>query len=1127
MNKRLLLATIVVAALLGGARAETVTPAMARQAAAAWAAANPAFGTGAQVVGDVRAEYDTNAAGTLLWYQVSLSNPDTGRTACLVVSPVTELEPVVAALGRDPGELPAGHPLRALLTRDLRARLRLLGLYSDEAAATPAAAPGVLKAAALKTAAAASTDVTPDDPNVAAWCEEGRGKWRRLGVKGRSGAVLKAAARVAAADGEGEDDDEEEVDPKTIGADDVETEIYVLPGFEEGGKYTHWDQGEDPSGAKCYNLHTPSNSVCGCVATTMAAILQYFSATGCAARLTSPRGLIRETQDGVYGPSFNGFPIIEDYSTFTIDAYLAGEFPLAEFCVTRGGPYKWSLLDGLESVDDYASLSSAQRGLLGTVTHDAGVGVAMQWSKGVSGAYEADMAPAFTNLFGFVEARAVRDPDGSQYAKLIYNQCRAGAPVALGIASSDPEAGIGHSVLAVGYGLDDEGTPRVRVFVGWGGLGDAWYALPYITTSSVAGGASYDFDLISEVITLLGPENDETVPVVGRLTYGGEPVADAEITLPGVIDKEIVESGSYEDDEGNTVTTYTTNTFRRVIKTDADGYFGTRVSPRIADTTLEYGGQKASFTVDAAALKAASSASALADALPGAIDFRLMNSSVAYSFEEAIEKALAENKAILRVSATTDGGVSEEMLDILTQMDADDEDGFTGKFVYYFSDYAETTSAERDLNPSVAVFLPQEASVDERWYWANGRLAYAYFADEDDDGDGDDEEEDVETRLRAVLDDGYTAFLQRTSGIVLTVAATATMGDGAEPDFGVYTDCYADGETVVATAPAELTNAVVNATGVILSGVVMGCDGWVLTDDATGAEVASGDGTSAEFAVAADTAYTLTWTVVTNAVYIRVSDRDSAGLGQTGGRWGTTSPGSGWYAYGESVTFTATPNAGRHFAYWRNGDGAALPSYVEAKRTKRTLTISPLDTFALDAYYETGAATDDDEDDDFNYTFAVEWADTLDNLASGNGNVLAAAADLPENFDISQVVVTSVPTGWKLTGVEQNAAGDLVAVLEVDEDALAPAAASGAAAPIVIVRNDDGETYTVKSDLSNAAKGFWYSIQASADLKGTYAPVKSAQATADGAFTVSKDDVDPGTDGTQTFYKLVVTESQP
>jgi serine/threonine transporter len=56
---------------------------------------------------------------------------------------------------------------------------------------------------------------------------------------------------------------------KRMGVDEVPLEINVVKGFEHGGALTHWSQ-SNGGGGRLFNLYTPNNSVCGCVATAAA-----------------------------------------------------------------------------------------------------------------------------------------------------------------------------------------------------------------------------------------------------------------------------------------------------------------------------------------------------------------------------------------------------------------------------------------------------------------------------------------------------------------------------------------------------------------------------------------------------------------------------------------------------------------------------------------------------------------------------------------------------------------------------------------------------------------------------------------------------------------------------------------
>ena len=84
---------------------------------------------------------------------------------------------------------------------------------------------------------------------------------------------------------------------------------------------------------------------------------------------------------------------------------------------------------------------------------------------------------------------------------------------------------------------------------------------------------------------------------------------------------------------------------------------------------------------------------------------------------------------------------------------------------------------------------------------------------------------------------------------------------------------------------------------------------------------------------------------------------------------------------------------------------------------------------------------------------------------------------------------------------------------------------------LTIVPNGTG--LLVKADITNAVKGWWYSLYTSASLaadgfavasKAADADVVTAYAEADGALSLSLT-VPAG--GTQAFYKIVVTSEAP
>ena len=877
MKNRVLLAFIA-SVTACATYAEEVTPAMAMAAADAWAERNAQFETGNNAT-NVITVCDTNAAQTVLWHQVSMAGG-----GCLIIAPVTEIEPIVMALERDPGELPAAHPLHGILTLDMRGRLRFLNLYPENAPST---------GGRLRLAASSSSEPEEDEEKAAhkevvrqEWAEQQQSKWDKLraprkGGKARLGVGITQKAPDSA----------------------MKLKI-VLPGFDNEpdgtrGKLTHWNQDG------VYAQYTPDHVVCGCVATAAAAIIQYFKAGE------------KDGQEIKSGQKDAG-------TTYKGSAYPSS---------TKGGKYDWANPTGE---------------LYGRVTYDAGVAVGMGWNVGGSGASEMATAKALVEYFGFQEARYVHHPRPDQYEKLIYAQCRSGAPVGMGIGKS--KGGSGHSVVAVGYGIDDDDVERVRVFLGWGGSGDGWYALPYINTKSTIAGDEDLYDILDGIITMIGYENDNVVPVYGWHL----PPAPFSMTIGGV---------EYSHDKDG-------DFFDKIF---VDGYFGARVSAAgtQANRQVEVSclGKSSSVTIGSAARKDSSYISdgdAICKWVPDPIFFPLLNSEVALSFADARQKCIDSitndpPKPVLAISGsgwTEPDTATKAAWDYLYWLDTNTVDGvaqtFTNKYIILCIPYSLGLSSESDGNPSIGVFDGRAISAGENKMWSfyNGRLQGAYWTigsakyTNDVDGAGFPYTNVVETtdgqvvtysytnvidgvsgegieyvtgelitnEVIRVMEVGLTNFLERASGISLAVEAsgftisvenppdivlTSTYGGSdipghAEPDYGLYENIYTNGTTIALSAPAFATNAAGN--------VEFKCGGYLLSSTNTPEVVTNLNTTVAEFTPVRDGAYTVTWLWETNAVKITREIAYGSGTG-------TITPDKGdndWYKVGEVVTFTAT-----------------------------------------------------------------------------------------------------------------------------------------------------------------------------------------------------------------------------
>ena len=882
MKNRLLLAFIA-SVTACATYAEEVTPAMALAAADAWAERNAQFETGNNAT-NVITVCDTNAAQTVLWHQVSMAGG-----GCLIIAPVTEIEPIVMALERDPGELPAAHPLHGILTLDMRGRLRFLNLYPENAPSSGG-----------RRRLAASSSSEPEDEEKAAhkealrqeWAEQQQSKWEKLraprkGGKARLGADLTKAAPDSA----------------------MKLKI-VLPGFEPGGKLTHWNQ----DGA--YAQNTPEHVYCGCVATAAAAIIQYFKAG------EKPGQEITSGKDDA-GTTFKG----ERYPSKTI-----------------GGKYDWS---------------NPNADLYGRVTYDAGVAVGMGWNKGGSGASEAATAKALVEYFGFQEARYVDSPRPDQYEKLIYAQCRSGAPVGMGIGKS--KGGSGHSVVAVGYGIDDDDVERVRVFLGWGGSGDGWYALPFINTKSTFEGDEDLYDILDGIITMIGYENDNVVPVYGWHL----PPAPFPMTIGGV---------EYSHDKDG-------DFFDKIF---VDGYFGARVSAAgtQANRQVEVSclGKSSSVTIGSAARKDSSYISdgdAICKWVPDPIFFPLLNSEVALSFADARQKCIDSitndpPKPVLAISGsgwTEPDTATKAAWDYLYWLDTNTVDGvaqtFTNKYIILCIPYSLGLSSESDGNPSIGVFDGRAISADENKMWSfyNGRIPGAYWTigsatyTNDVDGAGFPYTNVVETvdgpyvtysytnkidgvsgegidyvtgelitnELIRVMAVGFTNFHERASGISLFVTNSypETLGDLAPYGYGFHENIVTNGTTIY------VTNSMIVATNKDQN-IVFKCAGWLISStNVTEVTTNLVDESTlpplvAEIPTQRNGAYTLTWLWETNAVKItrEVIDDNK--------KVGAITPNKGdndWYKIGDVVTFTAIGGKWMTTSYDFNGWG--LEGFLE------------------------------------------------------------------------------------------------------------------------------------------------------------------------------------------------------
>lgn len=286
-------------------------------------------------------------------------------------------------------------------------------------------------------------------------------KWNRL--LGKSGGLLRASQGAA-----------------------VISDVRVAPLVQ-----SKWDQ-EDVGDGHCYNYYTPSNYVCGCVATAGAQIMRYFE---------WPRS------DVSVAPFTNPHCEVNG-STRTL--------------TTQGGYCYWNQMP---LVPD-SSITDAERQAIGKLTSDIGICVGMSYASNGSGAGGYMLSEAFTNRYGYANALSMEwssDISGSDDMKnALLSNFDAGLPVALGLSGAG-----GHEIVGDGYGYSGD-TLYLHFNMGWGGYDDAWYAPPQLATEQ------YNFSVLDGFVCNVFTNSAYANGVIcsGRvLDVSGSPIENAVVSV--------------------------------------------------------------------------------------------------------------------------------------------------------------------------------------------------------------------------------------------------------------------------------------------------------------------------------------------------------------------------------------------------------------------------------------------------------------------------------------------------------------------------------------------------------------------------------------------------------------------
>lgn len=255
---------------------------------------------------------------------------------------------------------------------------------------------------------------------------------------------------------------------------------------------SQWNQSRW-SGKNVFNLYTPYNYVCGCVATAFSQVMRYWK---------YPSKAVTPASYGCW---------VNDWSS-TRKMY--------------GGKYAWNYMP-LKNPGK-AKLTSTHRKAIGKLTYDVGVASRMNWGSDGSGAFGAVTVPALTSRFGYASARCYRD--STQYSSTLAGSGKnailasldAGMPVVIGIGGSEG----GHEVVIDGYGKS-YGTVYMHMNCGWSDTSDnVWYRLFSEKVTSL------NFSYMKEICYNIHPTKKGIV-LSGRVTdYNtGKPVKGAVVVI--------------------------------------------------------------------------------------------------------------------------------------------------------------------------------------------------------------------------------------------------------------------------------------------------------------------------------------------------------------------------------------------------------------------------------------------------------------------------------------------------------------------------------------------------------------------------------------------------------------------
>ena len=208
---------------------------------------------------------------------------------------------------------------------------------------------------------------------------------------------------------------------------------------------------------------------------------------------------------------------------------------------------------------------------------------------------------------------------------------------------------------------------------------------------------------------------------------------------------------------------------------------------------------------------------------------------------------------------------------------------------------------------------------------------------------------------------------------------------------------------------------------------------------------------------------------------------------------------------------------------WRNATGmAGVPTYGWGSMV--SFALGKGGAAAIEWVWEAvGPVTPD-----IQTSYAIEWTNGLDNLSQTYETNLISSADLAAAGKTLADLEVSAPKGFKATLSEVG--GNVVASLELDEEALRPAAGSS----LTIEPQADGSV-VVQGTVVNGVKGFWYALYSAEEVMGPWKLVAAGEYLPDGGSPVEQARADQEVqvkisvqpESASRFYKLKVTDVDP